>query len=155
MKIEEVEANLNHVIELGQNLRLEDKREVVAKTGEINYKDVISNGWLKSDYSRTVLVNGQVAFVWGVCSSPEDPKIGSPYMLSTPLIEQIPITIGRRCKPRIEEMIDKYSILFNYIDSRNKLHLNFIKHCGFEIINDKVFNDVKFYGFFKSKEKIN
>ena len=45
---------------------------------------------------------------------------------------------------RVDEMSDKFPILFNYIDSRNKLHLTWLKWCGFKIINEKTFNDVLF-----------
>ena len=50
-------------------------------------------------------------------------------------------------------MEDKFPILFNYIDSRNKLHLTWLKWCGFKIINEKMFNKVLFYGFYKEKKE--
>ena len=50
-------------------------------------------------------------------------------------------------------MQDKFPVLFNYIDSRNQLHLTWLKWCGFKIINEKKFNDVLFYGFLKEKNK--
>ena len=50
-------------------------------------------------------------------------------------------------------MEDKIPILINYIDSRNKLHLDCLNWCGFKIINEKTFNDVLFYGFIKQNFK--
>ena len=52
-----------------------------------------------------------------------------------------------------KEMEDRFPILFNYIDSRNKLHLDWLNWCGFKIINEKTFNDVLFYGFIKQNFK--
>ena len=68
-------------------------------------------------------------------------------------IKKIKIKFLRECKNRVEEMSDRFPVLFNYIDSRNKLHLTWLKWCGFKIINEKTFNDVLFYGFLKEKKK--
>ena len=67
-------------------------------------------------------------------------------------IKKIKIKFLKECKSRVEEMQDKFPVLFNYIDSRNKLHLSWLKWCGFKIINEKTFNDVLFYGFYKEKK---
>lgn len=153
MKIKEIKTKDKHIFELCENLRVEDRREVVSKTGNLDVQSTILKGWLQSDYCKTVLVDNQVAFIYGVISSPDMPNMGSPYMLGTDLLTKVKMPFIRNCKNRISYMEKKYKILFNWIDSRNKLHLRFIKWCGFEIINEKKFNDVLFYGFFKGDKK--
>jgi hypothetical protein len=151
MEIAEIRTTQKHVNELSENIRDADKEEVIAKTGKQDFKKVIVQGWLMADMCKTVLVDNEVAFVYGIVES-DHKDIGSPFMLATPLVSKIKIPLIRNCRQRVYEMEQKYKILFNYIDSRNDLHLRFIKWCGFEIINEKIFNNVKFYGFFKGEK---
>jgi len=150
MEIAEIKTTQKHINELSENIRDADKEEVIAKTGKQDFKKVIVQGWLMADTCKTVLVDNKVAFVYGIVES-DHKDIGSPFMLATPLISKIKIPLIKNCRQRVYEMEQKYKMLFNYIDSRNDLHLRFIKWCGFEIINEKIFNNVKFYGFFKGE----
>jgi len=150
MEIAEIKTTQKHINELSENIRDADKEEVIAKTGKQDFKKVIVQGWLMADTCKTVLVDNKVAFVYGIVES-DHKDIGSPFMLATPLVSKIKIPLIRNCRQRVYEMEQKYKMLFNYIDSRNDLHLRFIKWCGFEIINEKIFNNVKFYGFFKGE----
>lgn len=150
MEIAEIRTTQKHINELSENIRDADKEEIIAKTGKQDFKKVIVQGWLIADTCKTVLVDNKVAFVYGIVES-EHKDIGSPFMLATPLISKIKIPLIKNCRQRVYEMEQKYKMLFNYIDSRNDLHLRFIKWCGFEIINEKIFNNVKFYGFFKGE----
>ena len=42
-------------------------------------------------------------------------------------------------------------ILWNFIDSRNTVHLRWIKWCGFKLINKKYIDKIKFYEFIRIK----
>lgn len=150
MKIEEVKTTQGHILELCSNLRIPDKAEVIAKTGDLDFKKTIVRGWIMAETCTTALVDDEVALVYGIVES-QDKRIGSPFMLATDKLNKIKIPLLRKSRARVYEMEQKYQMLFNYIDSRNEVHLRFIKWCGFEIINEKIFNDVKFYGFFKGE----
>ena len=110
-------------------------------------------GFTMTDYCRSFFVDDEIAGIYGVVASLDDKKIGSPFLLCTPKIKKIKIKFLKECKNRVKEMEDKFPILFNYIDSRNKLHLTWLKWCGFKIINEKMFNKVLFYGFYKEKKE--
>ena len=73
-------------------------------------------------------------------------------MLLTKEIKSTPIGFLKHCREKVSDMEKRYSMLFNYIDSRNDLHLRWLKWLGFEIINEKIFNKVPFYGFFKGEK---
>jgi hypothetical protein len=153
MKIDEIETTSNHIKKLAKNLRPEDEREIISKTGTTNVQKTLLKGFAMTDYCRSFFVDDEIAGIYGVVASLDDKNIGSPFLLCTPKIKKIKIKFLRECKNRVQEMSDKFPVLFNYIDSRNKLHLTWLKWCGFQIINEKKFNDVLFYGFLKEKNK--
>lgn len=152
MKIDEIEATSQHIKLLAKDLRPADEDEIKAKTGTTNVQKTLLKGFAMTSYCRSFFVDGKIAGVYGVVASLDDKKIGSPFLLCTPKIKKLKIKFLRECKNRVEEMSDKFPVLFNYIDSRNKLHLTWLKWCGFKIINEKTFNDVLFYGFYKEKK---
>ena len=153
MKIDEIETTSKHIKLLVKDLRPEDENEIKAKTGTTNVQKTLLTGFAMTDYCRSFFVDDKIAGVYGVVASLDNKDIGSPFLLCTPKIKKLKIKFLRECKNRVEEMSDKFPILFNYIDSRNKLHLTWLKWCGFKIINEKTFNDVLFYGFLKEKKK--
>ena len=153
MKIEEIDTTSKHIKLLSKDLRKPDEDELVTKTGTTNIQKTLLTGFAMTDYCRSFFVDDKIAGVYGVVASLDDKNIGSPFLLCTPKIKNIKIKFLRECKDRVEEMSDRFPVLFNYIDSRNKLHLTWLKWCGFKIINEKTFNDVLFYGFLKEKKK--
>jgi len=152
MNIEERNTNLFDIVDLTANLRKEDRLEVQTVTGNKNIYNKLKDSILSSTYAKTFLVNDKVAGIYGVSKSPYNNYVGYPYLLCTNELYKIKKTFIKNCINRVEEMQFKFPVLFNYIDSRNKLHINWIKYCGFKIIHDKYFNNVKFYGFMKKRE---
>jgi hypothetical protein len=152
MKIDEIEATSDHIKLLVKDLRPEDAEEIKAKSGSDDIEKTLLKGFTMTDYCRSFFVDEEIAGIYGVVGAVDDKSIGSPFLLCTPKIKKIKIKFLRECKDRVQEMQDKFPVLFNYIDSRNKLHLTWLKWCGFRIINEKTFNDVLFYGFYKEKK---
>ena len=152
MKIDEIEATSNHIKLLVKDLRPEDAEEIKAKSGSNDIEKTLLKGFTMTDYCRAFFVDGEIEGIYGVVGAVDDKSIGSPFLLCTTKIKKIKIKFLKECKDRVQEMQDKFPVLFNYIDSRNKLHLTWLKWCGFRIINEKTFNDVLFYGFYKEKK---
>jgi hypothetical protein len=142
------QADINSLIE---NIREEDRREIISKTGSEDIKKTLVNGWLISDYCNSFFKDDVLIGIYGVVAA-EKKEIGSPFMLLTKEIKSTPIGFLKHCREKVSDMEKRYSILFNYIDSRNDLHLRWLKWLGFEIINEKIFNKVPFYGFFKGEK---
>ena len=148
--IEERDASLQDIKDLANNLRKEDEREVRTLTQEDPVKSLI-RGFVVSKMCKVVFLNKKLVLIYGVAKT-SDPEIGSPYMLATNELPKIGVRFVGNSKDRIDKMHEHYPVLFNYIDSRNKLHLKWLKWCGFEIIGFKIFNNVKFYRFIKEKK---
>jgi len=152
MNLHERPTNQSDINTLIENLRKEDKREIVSKTGTKDIKKTLVKGWLTADYCNSFFKEDILIGIYGVVAS-DAKEVGSPFMLLTNEIKSTPIGFLKHCKQKVSDMENKYKVLFNYIDSRNELHLRWLKWLGFEIINEKIFNKVPFYGFFKGERR--
>ena len=141
------------ILDLVKNIRKPDYEEVKTISNSENILNPIMEGWKKASYSKTFLVNDKVAGVYGVVGSIDNKQAGSPYLLCTNELYKIKKTFIKNCKNRVEEMLFRFPILFNYIDSRNAVHLQWIKYCGFQLVHDKIINKIKFHGFLKKREE--
>jgi len=139
-------TQLHDVCELAPNLRSEDKREVntLGKTSEQS----LLSGYLFGRVCRSIIdKNGQVAGMYGVV--PVDEKTGLVWMLGSNKLKKIKIAFLKESRTEVEGMNTLFPHLWNIIDSRNEMHLKWIKWCGFKIIGERMVNNVKFYEFCK------
>ena len=139
-------TQLHDVCELAPNLRSEDKREVntLGKTSE----QALLSGYLFGRVCRSIINNyGQVVGMYGVV--PADSKTGLVWMLGSDKLKKIKIPFLKESRTEVEKMNILLPHLWNIIDSRNELHLKWIKWCGFKIIGERMVNNVKFYEFCK------
>ena len=139
-------TQLHDVCELAPNLRSEDKREVntLGKTSE----QALLSGYLFGRVCRSIINNyGQVVGMYGVV--PADSKTGLVWMLGSDKLKKIKRPFLRESRTEVEKMNILLPHLWNIIDSRNEMHLKWIKWCGFKIIGERMVNNVKFYEFCK------
>ena len=139
-------TQLHDVCELAPNLRSEDKREVntLGKTSE----QALLSGYLFGRVCRSIINNyGQVVGMYGVV--PADSKTGLVWMLGSDKLKKIKIPFLKESRTEVEGMNTLFPHLWNIIDSRNEMHLKWIKWCGFKIIGERMVNNVKFYEFCK------
>ena len=62
-------------------------------------------------------------------------------MLCTPAIHDFPVLFARQAKRFIDSRQE--SILWNYIDKRNVVHLRLLKHLGFDFVEEVEFGPNK------------
>ena len=139
-------TQLHDVCELAPNLRSEDKREVntLGKTPEQS----LLTGYLLGRVCRSIINNhGQVVGMYGVV--PADSKTGLVWTLGSDKLKKIKRPFLRESRTEVEGMNTLFPHLWNIIDSRNEMHLKWIKWCGFKIIGERMVNNVKFYEFCK------
>lgn len=129
------------------DLRPDDFNEVTTMTREHPLKPVV-RGFRNSKMCRSVIKDGNFIAMYGVCPT-ESHMVGSPFLLGTNRFLEIALPFARQCKSRVKEMQDLYPILWNFIDSRNTVHLRWLKWCGFKIINKKKIEGIDFYEFIK------
>ena len=113
MKIDEIDTTNKHLKLLAKDLREPDKNELITKTGSEEIEKTLLQGFKLTDYCRSFFVDDEIAGVYGVVASLDDKNIGSPFLLCTPKIKKIKIKFLRECKNRVEEMSDRFPVLFN------------------------------------------
>lgn len=59
-----------------------------------------------------------------------------PWMLSSEVVSEYPILLCRYGRTIIKEWLFEFPILTNLIDSRNDLHISWLKSIGFKFIKD-------------------
>lgn len=71
------------------------------------------------------------------------------WLLATDDLLKYRTSFIRQCKFVLSKMNSKFKVLTNIVDSRNEVHLRWLKWCGMFFIGEYMVNDVKFYQFVK------
>ena len=113
-------------MEVASNLRSDDRREVEEGHGLDPFVMITSKAQEGSCVYFNV-PNGKTAGMAGV-----DPG-GLIWMLTTPAIEEYPITFVREAKRYVER---QKGLLWNIVDKRNTVHLKLLKFLGFKFLRE-------------------
>ena len=111
-------------MEVASNLRPDDRREVEEGHGVDPFVMITSKAQEGSCVYFNV-PNGKTAGMAGV-----DPG-GLIWMLTTPAIEEYPVTFARESKRYVER---QKGLLWNIVDKRNTVHLKLLKFLGFKFL---------------------
>ena len=128
-------------LEVGENLRRDDAREVEQTLG-LHAPVAVLQSYYNSAF--TVYFNdahGKAAGVAGV--TPENII----WMLCTPVIETRPHTFVREAKRWLDSLPNPY--VYNHADMRNEVHIKLLKFLGFKFIQYYVYNGVPLISFIK------
>ena len=136
-------------------LRMEDRRECLTIRGpSTNIQEVLERGIESSfpsytlespDGNRIICILGTVPHWYG---SP----VGAVWMVGSSEIEKIVYDFVRNSAYWVSRLFDdKYDVLLNSIDSRNTLHLRWLKWLGFKFIGQHLVSGINFYEFLKTR----
>ena len=128
-------------VEVASNLRPDDYREVVEGHGR-DPMEMVDHA-LESHSSSIITSDGRAVALVGVYDD------GSVWMLSTPVIEEYPISFVRLALRWIKAFDDV--CLHNIIDKRNTVHINLIKYLGFTLGEEFEYgpNNLTFIEFYR------
>ena len=132
-----------HALEVGLNLRWEDRREVEQNSG-YSAEAVIIQSYYNSAYGSCVyfeVPNGKAAGVAGV--TPQNII----WMLCTEASTEYPHTFVREARRWVNSLPNTY--VFNHADMRNEAHIKLLKLLGFKFIRYHVRNGVPLIEFIK------
>lgn len=129
-----------------QRLRDADRAEAEA-LGMVAHQALLMS-FAASDKVFTVcLPDGIPAAMFGVGPADTDKMVGGVWMMATPEIRRYRIQFLRGCKVWLEKFHQTYPILWNYVDARNDLHIQWLKWLGCVFVNKRLINDLTFYEF--------
>ena len=128
-------------LEVGLNLRYEDRREAEETTGLTAGASIIES-FFNSTYSVFFKVpNGKTAGVAGV--TPHNVI----WMLCTDASTEYPHTFVKEARRWVDSLLNPY--LMNQADMRNESHIKLLKLLKFTFVNYHVYNGVPLIQFIK------
>jgi len=126
-------STLQDCLELGPNLREEDCQEVAAYAG-LDPTNGLIQSFLSSKSCLTVTLEGVPIMMFGTGPSPDNPKIGVVWLLSSPDLLTISKLFLRHSKRLLALLSAPYEVVMNYVDCRNEVHHRWLLWCGFIFI---------------------
>lgn len=141
------EANLNEIAYVCNNMRESDSLEIWAshrRTPQEAIK-VCSNA-----RPYIVLVNEIPCILFG-CS--DNGVNGTPWLLSTELIQTIGVRFIRGSKAIVESWLSKHEYLENFVHAKNKISMQWLKWLGFSFKETIIVNNEPFTRFVKRRSK--
>jgi len=130
---------------LAPRLRFEDKREILDASGSNPYQ-ALTRGFNSSEICLTIVDTKNIPVgMFGVG------EMGTIWLLATPDIYRIRFSFLRESRKVVNLLNHKYPILWNFVDCRNKLHLRWLKWCGFKFLRKINYgvNQKPFFEFIK------
>ena len=129
------------ILPLFRSLRPEDLRElkVALNHRENEILDGLQRGFDSSDPCYTIHISGRPVGIYGVIPiQVKGVDVGAVWLLGT---NDIVNSLNRKSqfiresRMRLDALHARYPILWNFIDSRNHVHMRWVKWLGFNIIN--------------------
>jgi len=127
-----VPATLEHVEELAPKIRKADKQEIWA-SDRLLPKEALLRSMRITPSPLVGVANDKVFCMFGVGVPTPLSDIGYPWMLSSDALPKHARKFLREGKKWIEQINNEYEILINFVDSRNKKAIQWLKWLGFSI----------------------
>jgi hypothetical protein len=119
--------------DLAPRLRKEDRDEVFAING-CSPRQALLDGFKLSDECWTIVHNEVVIGMFGV--APLEEGVGAIWLLASDDLPKARWEFLKKTRPWITYFLTKYKTLTNMVDSRNSVHVKWIKWAGFQIIGE-------------------
>ncbi len=132
MKVEIIEATLDHIDRMYPLVRVADINEVFA----VAYKsplEALLMGLHLSETAWTGLVDDEPICMFGVAPSCLLTNTGTPWLLGTDGIEKHAGIFIRHSIKHLNDLFGEWDRLINYVDARNKKAVRWLKWMGFTI----------------------
>jgi len=129
-KVKIVKTAQKHIDFMKGNLREADLNEVWASSFSVG-SVALQRSFNRSSSCWTALMGGEPFACFGVVPLSCLNLTGSPWMLATDRIDQVPFKVVRESKKYVNKMIRGFEKLENWIDERNTVSKRWLKWCGF------------------------
>ena len=132
MKVHVRQSTQEDVEYLCDNLRPEDREEVLASHGTT--REALQLGFDESEECWTITVKdtGEIAGIYGLARYDDD--VAVPWLLTTPAIKKVWLPFLRGSRKWVEEANQKYPLLTNAVDADYTVAINWLRFVGFTFI---------------------
>lgn len=129
-------ATIADAVWLAGRLRPEDEQEIHDISGMTPLK-AVAHGLFHSRHCFVILSpsTGNPIAIMGVV--PDDPVIasGRVWMHGTPEIRSVTKSFLKYSRPVLQQLHQHYDVLYNIVDARNTVHVNWLRWIGCVFIN--------------------
>lgn len=122
------ESVVADVYALAKNLRDDDKSEVTGLG--LDVRETLRRSYRHGILRHTGLVNGEIAAMWGLGGAMLSDE-GAPWLMTTPLVERVPVTFLRVGRAQLDEMLRHRRFLSNYVLATYHRASRFLEVLGF------------------------
>ena len=132
MKVHVRQSTQSDVEYLCDNLRPEDREEVLASHGTT--REALQVGFDESEECWTIVVTDtdEIAGIYGL--SKYDKTMAVPWLLTTPAIKKVWLPFLRGSRKWVEKANQKYPLLTNAVDADYTVAINWLRFVGFTFI---------------------
>ncbi|WP_424245893.1 hypothetical protein Dip510_000827 [Elusimicrobium posterum] len=142
-RIKIIPAKEAHIKYLADNMREEDKREVMAASGD-GPLEALNKSFSTAKYCFTAFYEGAPLCMFGINPQGFISNRACLWLLGTDKVKKCPKDFCRATLYFVNAFLKEYDILFNFVDARYESSINWLIFAGAE------FNESKPYG----KEKL-
>ncbi len=129
-------ANLTMAEEFAASMRQIDKEECLA--GGLTPLQAVRSSLCYSDKAFIWLTDGKPACMFGVGNPQAFSNVGIPWLFSTEEVKRNKFRFLRCYHPFLESMLAMYNRLENYVDTRQKETITWLKWMGFSVEDNPV-----------------
>lgn len=126
------DATREHARIMAPNLRSMDVKEAYSASGMTPLGALLAS-LMHSEESYTAFLNDEPVAMFGV-SAAENKGIGVPWLLGTPAMERIPVTIVKMGRELCQSWAPLYGTLINAVHWQNTKSLCWLPAIGFEMV---------------------
>lgn len=148
-KVTIVSSVLEDVFELAPNLRQDDINEL--KALGLTPQQSLLRGFVFSEECFSVKAKGKTIGLFGVSEEGMPKGFGSIWFLGADELNQYPVTFVKEGIRYTKQLMQKYDIIINAVDTRNTSHVEWIQRIGMSLSNPLMINGYEFLQFYKVK----
>jgi hypothetical protein len=115
-------------------LRAADRLEIQAVVGR-DPTQTLREGIASSDPCWAVLnASGDLISIFGVVPDVGNPRSGMIWLLGSEELANNRVAVLRASRAWVDRIHQHYDSLWNYVDSRNQVHIDWLHWCGFHFV---------------------
>jgi hypothetical protein len=127
-----VAATDAHARHLAAHLREADRVELGTRS-PAQLRNLLLESVSISRWANVALLDGEVALMYGVAPTRENPRWGVPWLLGTDLMSKVRKQFIRTCRSEVELMHAHFTFLYNRVHDQNALAIRWLIWLGFVI----------------------
>ena len=148
-KINIVPSSVEDVFELANNLRNDDIAECLA-CGQTPFQSLLE-GYMWSE-CHSAKIFGKTEAMFGVSSYRQPKGFALVWYLGSNKSFKYPVSLTEGGREFVSKWLQKFKVLYNITDKRNKRHVAWLKHIGFTFVDSVDVNGHEFLRFYKTRE---